>query len=304
MIRFTTVAVLVTAFATGAGAQQPVAKRRPADVPVKYLHINMATGERRVSDFDDRLGRKFWGYEFSDDSTFYMPLASSDGSSWFPPHDNTEINDQGALSAAMTVGGFRFWYYPAGLQSASATGIAIVWNCYPGYDGCSSTGTTPVNAGLRVEGLPADPTFSWIVDVDLVNSGLEFDLPAGPFAYSFFYDMSATTEPCGLAGPIIVKENLLTAPGSEFNYASWLTPQQQTFNQCWMFGDGLYSQFHITLFDTCLTDFNGDGFVTGDDFDSYVIAFEAGDFASDFNSDGFVTGDDFDGFVAAFELGC
>mgnify|MGYP001287912388 CR=1 FL=1 len=29
MIRFTTVAVLVTAFAPGAGAQQPVAKRRP-----------------------------------------------------------------------------------------------------------------------------------------------------------------------------------------------------------------------------------------------------------------------------------
>ncbi len=51
-------------------------------------------------------------------------------------------------------------------------------------------------------------------------------------------------------------------------------------------------------------DFNHDGFVTGDDFDAYVAAFEAGAMTSDFDSDGFVTGDDFDGYVAAFEAGC
>lgn len=54
----------------------------------------------------------------------------------------------------------------------------------------------------------------------------------------------------------------------------------------------------------CASDFDWDGFVTGDDFDSYVAAFEAGSPAADFDGDGFVTGDDFDAYVAAFEAGC
>ncbi len=54
----------------------------------------------------------------------------------------------------------------------------------------------------------------------------------------------------------------------------------------------------------CPSDFDGDGFVTGDDFDAFVAAFELGQISSDFNKDGFVTGDDFDAFVAAFESGC
>ncbi len=54
----------------------------------------------------------------------------------------------------------------------------------------------------------------------------------------------------------------------------------------------------------CPTDFNGDGFVTGDDFDAFVLAFIAGDNAADFDHNGFVTGEDFDAYVAAFEQGC
>jgi len=54
----------------------------------------------------------------------------------------------------------------------------------------------------------------------------------------------------------------------------------------------------------CHADFNCDGFVTGEDYDEYVAAFEAGDELADFDADGFVTGDDFDAFVAAFESGC
>ncbi len=54
----------------------------------------------------------------------------------------------------------------------------------------------------------------------------------------------------------------------------------------------------------CLGDFNCDGFVTGEDFDAYVGAFDAGDAAADFDRDGFVTGEDFDAFVSAFESGC
>lgn len=55
---------------------------------------------------------------------------------------------------------------------------------------------------------------------------------------------------------------------------------------------------------SCPADFDGDGFVTGEDFDGFVVAFEAGVASADFDGDGFVTGEDFDGFVAAFEMGC
>jgi len=54
----------------------------------------------------------------------------------------------------------------------------------------------------------------------------------------------------------------------------------------------------------CTADFDADGFLTGDDFDAYVLAFEAGAISSDFDGDGFVTGDDFDAYVVAFESGC
>jgi len=54
----------------------------------------------------------------------------------------------------------------------------------------------------------------------------------------------------------------------------------------------------------CRPDFNGDGFLTGEDFDAYVDAFIHGDIKADYDGDGFLTGDDFDAFVAAFEIGC
>jgi len=54
----------------------------------------------------------------------------------------------------------------------------------------------------------------------------------------------------------------------------------------------------------CPADFNGDGFVTGEDFDLFLAAFEGGSLSSDFNGDGFVTGEDFDAFVTAFESAC
>ncbi len=54
----------------------------------------------------------------------------------------------------------------------------------------------------------------------------------------------------------------------------------------------------------CRADFNGDCFVTGEDFDAFTSAFIAGDLSSDFDGDGFVTGDDFDAFILRFEAGC
>lgn len=58
----------------------------------------------------------------------------------------------------------------------------------------------------------------------------------------------------------------------------------------------------VNLF--CPSDFNRDGYVTGEDFDLFVAAFELGDPSSDFDANTFVNGDDFDGFVEAFVAGC
>ncbi len=51
-------------------------------------------------------------------------------------------------------------------------------------------------------------------------------------------------------------------------------------------------------------DFNGDGFLTFEDFDEFVAAFEAGEAGADFDGDGFLTFEDFDAFVLTFEAGC
>ena len=60
----------------------------------------------------------------------------------------------------------------------------------------------------------------------------------------------------------------------------------------------------VFTIDFCTADFDGDGFVSGIDFDLYVAAFEAGESTSDFDGDGFTTGIDFDMYVQAFEAGC
>jgi hypothetical protein len=54
----------------------------------------------------------------------------------------------------------------------------------------------------------------------------------------------------------------------------------------------------------CAADFDCDGFITFEDFDNFVNAFEVGLASADFTGDGFLTFEDFDAFVAAFEAGC
>lgn len=54
----------------------------------------------------------------------------------------------------------------------------------------------------------------------------------------------------------------------------------------------------------CRADFDGDGFITFEDFDAFVNAFEAGSASSDFNADGCLDFTDFDDFVTALEAGC
>lgn len=66
--------------------------------------------------------------------------------------------------------------------------------------------------------------------------------------------------------------------------------------------DGFTRGFLLTPI--CRPDFDGDGFVTGVDYDLYVAAFEAGDSSADFDDDGFISGIDFDLYVQTYEAGC
>lgn len=54
----------------------------------------------------------------------------------------------------------------------------------------------------------------------------------------------------------------------------------------------------------CAADFDNDGFITLDDFDAFVTAFEHGSGRADQDGDGILTFEDFDAFIAAFEQGC
>ncbi|MFO0835411.1 MAG: hypothetical protein U0638_10590 [Phycisphaerales bacterium] len=58
----------------------------------------------------------------------------------------------------------------------------------------------------------------------------------------------------------------------------------------------------VTFF--CPADVNADGFVNGDDYDTFASFFDTADAEADFNGDGFVNGDDYDAFASAFDGGC
>jgi lysophospholipase L1-like esterase len=60
----------------------------------------------------------------------------------------------------------------------------------------------------------------------------------------------------------------------------------------------------LTVTALCPADFNRDGWVNGDDADSFAWAFDVGDQSADFDGNSWVNGDDADGFALAFEAGC
>jgi len=66
----------------------------------------------------------------------------------------------------------------------------------------------------------------------------------------------------------------------------------------------LFAAQPSSLDQPCTADFNQDGFLSFEDFDAFVIAFETGLASGDINSDGFLTFEDFDQFVSLFESGC
>ncbi|MDX2118540.1 MAG: GC-type dockerin domain-anchored protein [Planctomycetota bacterium] len=113
-------------------------------------------------------------------------------------------------------------------------------------------------------------------------------------------NVAAYTPTCGLEWEFI--KSSLAAAGTP------ITGTFSTFDFPFA-GDGnllrvTYEPKVVSYFIATQADFNQDGFITFEDFDAFVAAFEAGDAQSDFNLDGFLTFEDFDAFVAKFEGGC
>jgi hypothetical protein len=102
-----------------------------------------------------------------------------------------------------------------------------------------------------------------------------------------------------LASPTNVSATTLTItnaqPGDAGNYTVTFT------NPC---GSVTSTPALVSVTNVCPADINADSFLTFEDFDAFVSAFEAGSATADFNADGFLTFEDFDAFVAAFEAGC
>jgi len=107
------------------------------------------------------------------------------------------------------------------------------------------------------------------------------------------------TPACGTAWTVINSQ--LAAAGTPITgaFASVVTP-----NFAGNAGQASYAGKTTTFVLSSPGDFNGDGFLTFEDFDEFVGAFEGGEARADFTNDGFLTFEDFDAFVAAFEGGC
>jgi len=183
-------------------------------------------------------------------------------------------------------------------QNGSATSIFTEFSPRLAGDSCFATPLAPVGTAgqldcyinnLNVAGVPAFPgTGSGAA----VTTGMEFRISLAELGWT-------RSGPIKIAGFVsnggynfISNQVIGGLPAATANLGS---PTGLDFNLI----DGLQ---YVSV--PCPADFDGDGFVTGDDFDSFVAAFEMGDVASDFDGDGFVTGDDFDQYVVAFEAGC
>lgn len=166
----------------------------------------------------------------------------------------------------------------------------IGWNVNPGAHVYANG--NPVNLLSPTPGqkIPANAqiTFQWQSSPNPVNGWLLFiDEAEAP------YDDMPVRAFDGLTSPsytLPAAQSL--APGK---YKWEVTAQHELGNQ--HSADGTFTVL-------CPADFNGDGFVNGNDYDIFVDAFDVGDPSADFDHDGFVNGNDYDLFVEHFDVGC
>lgn len=312
MNRFLMTACAAMVLASGAVAQQAMTPAQiPAGVGVKRMYINLRTGERRITEVTSRVGDLVWGYDPNvDNSGFYAPTWGDGGYGW----NDTEIWDSGALNGDATIDGVQVWYQAGGTQPADST-FPLAFAVSDDYQICAGLYPTLTSGVFGIDA-PADPAFSWIIDIDL--AGFEFNLTAGhDFGYGLFADVAAAVDGAGnpvTLGPtglIIVNDNPTTAPGAVDAFEG--LDVDAAGAGCWFFGGAPFAQFYFNLYGTgggsgCPADFNGDGFLDFFDYDDFIACFQDGICPpgkdADFNGDLFVDFFDYDDFVAAFEAGC
>jgi len=192
-------------------------------------------------------------------------------------------------------------------------------------DDLAATGETIVTHVLRVENVStATKTFQFfnLIDLDLSGSPLD-DMGQGsdvtvPFGTRFALEESSgsTGECFGLAaskweigsgsalraklssGAQNLNNSILPYSGDTavaFQWTVTLAPGESRL---------IYGGFSTRVPVPCPADFDGNGFVNGDDFDAFIFHFVNGDPYADFDHNGFTNGDDFDPFIELFFSGC
>ena len=140
------------------------------------------------------------------------------------------------------------------------------------------------SSAFVVNGPAGAVTFGYAYSPGTFTATLDFGAALPPGDYTIIVGPGVTAGGLALDGEIADPESPASLPS----------------------GDGLAGgnaafAFHVQR---CPGDFDGDGFITGDDMTAFVIAFETGDPRADFDGDGFITGDDYTFFTIAFETGC
>ena len=197
-----------------------------------------------------------------------------------------------------------FWQSQFGFDLPSVQEGVYVWRG-------GMTGSNTNNLILLYESDPIQMTDGGMNIIDISNDHLDIDaVGTGPQVLTFGLKFADAPGGNPLRATLVTDNNGCgcTGPFATQVCGQRINPLNSSIG--WRDGCsfGLSGNFVIraviTSLAACPGDFNKDGFLTFEDFDAFVSAFEAGDVTGDFNKDGFLTFEDFDVFVTEFEAGC
>lgn len=174
------------------------------------------------------------------------------------------------------------WSTAGVFQGNFATGVVFPQQVVAlGDDSVLAVSSIASNGVEGVYHYNADGSLRTFIDTEVLKVGFGEQVPRGAWLLGDGGYLIATS----------IGVFKATSTGSGYTYAE-------------IIGDVNAQYIGAFAVDECPADFDGDGFVTGIDYDLYVLAFEAGDMSADFDGDGFITGVDFDQYVVAYEAGC
>ena len=237
-------------------------------MPVK-ARVNYTGGNQTVTFNNEALATQW----------FVVPITAPATSIVFD--ENDWILDSSSAAVAYVAGP------PKVVQATPALGAQIAPLSAPSTITVTFSDNVTTSASdyiVTQNGVPQAFTFSY-------NSGnftatLDNGVPFGPGAYA-----------------VTVKDTVKSAVGAialDGEIANAASPASLPSGNGVASGQAVYT-FDI---DYCPSDFDLNGFVNGDDFDGFMLAFFFGDIAADFDGNTFVNGDDFDFFMEAFFVGC